>query len=399
MPLQDLTPQLRTRLRKVEWITGLFLGVTALLMMGGFYYFIRHTAEARGWFITYVPYYTYMPDATGFRPGTEVKMMGFKVGEVVEVKALDLVQRDSWDYYYTNNFNVFVSFKVKEPYFGYIGADSRVRIGGFPIDLAGGNFLEIPSTTVGIPTEKKGPRGVSLVLWEKYAYSPGSNTLKYGPITNDSTGLAKGYYLSLDQSETLVAQAQRILKNVDEITATVKRDLPRTLQDVQRTLLFAEQTVGNLTNDIVQLLVTSRQAVTTLTNDLGGLLANTRRITSQVADVLPGLTNDLASTLAASRKLLSTVDEVLPSIAGGVNTTLTNLNILLLRDTNITANTSAMVSNLNNLITRHWLLRSAFKSKAAPGKPSASPQPNAPDEESSAPRSRPLGPLRWPGRP
>ena len=172
----------------------------------------------------------------------------------------------------------------------------------------------------------------------------------------------------------MLAQAQRILKNADDITAFLRTDLPRVTQDALQTLSFTRQTIGALTNDVVLTLQTARLAVASLTNDLGGLIANSRRITGQVADVLPGLTNDLANTLATSRRLMDSVNEQLPAIAGNVNLTLTNLNVLLLRDTNITANTSLLVSNVNNLITKHWLFRSAFKAQsgAKPTDPSES---------------------------
>ena len=366
MPIQDLTPQLRTRLRKVEWITGLFLSLTGVLMLGGFLYFLKHTAENRGWFVTYVPYYTLMSDATGFRVGTPVNMMGFNIGEVDQVTALSQLERASWDYYQTNDFNVFVGFKVRVPWYGYIGADSKVRIGGFPIDVAGGVFIELrPSGVTNLVTVTNLPNGKPGILWDKYAYSPSPNLIQYGPITNDIYGAKKGYYLALDQSETLLAQAQRILKNADEITAFLRTELPKVTQEAIETLTFARATVGGLTNDVVLTLQTTRLAVASLTNDLGGLLANARRITGQVGEALPGLTNDLAITLNTSRHLMETVDQQLPAIAGNVNLTLTNLNTLLLRDTNITANASLLVSNVNNLITKHWLFRSAFKAQAA----------------------------------
>jgi len=393
MPIQDLTPQLRTRLRKVEWITGLFLGVTALLMLGGFVYFLKQTAEARGWFITYVPYYTYLNDATGVKQGTPVKMLGFTIGEVTEVTALELKERQTWDYYQTNDFNVFVAFKVTPKYAGYIFAEHRVRISGFPVELAGGSFLELqPGGKSTVPTAKMvNNEKAEGVLWEKYAYTPSSNLLQYGALTNKQ----KGYYLAVDQSETLLAQAQRILKNADDITAFLRTDLPRVTQDALQTLTFTRQTIGALTNDVVLTLQTARLAVASLTNDLGGLIINARRITGQVADVLPGLTNDLANTLATSRRLMDSVNEQLPAIAGNVNLTLTNLNVLLLRDTNITANTSLLVSNVNNLITKHWLFRSAFKAQSG-GK---SPDPSGPsNEERDALRSLTPGFRRGAGR-
>lgn len=409
MSIQDLTPQLRTRLRKVEWITGLFLGVTALLMLGGFFYFVKQTAVTRGWFITYVPYYTYMPDATGFKPGTPVKMMGFNVGEVTEVNAVGLEARASWDYYQTNNFNVFVAFKIKEPYFGYIGADARVQIGGFPVELAGGNFIELnPSSNnsmltvvTNLPDGKRkwwsawGRSQKSLgVLWDKYAYTPEPKFAQYGALTNKQ----KGYYLELNRSETLLAQAQRILKNADEITAFLRQDLPQVATEAVNTLNSARSSINSLTNDVVLTLITAREAVASLTNDLAGLVGNTRRITGQVADVIPGLTNDIARTLASSQQLMDAVNLQLPSIAQNVNLTLTNLNVLLLRDTNIMANTSLLVSNVNNLLIRHWLFRSAFKPAKPAPKPRSPVMPSDPASESSRPTGLHPSDLRGAGR-
>ena len=55
-----------------------------------------------------------------------------------------------------------------------------------------------------------------------------------------------------------------------------------------------------------------------------------------------------------------------------VNLTLTNVNVLLMRDTNVTGNVSTLVSNVNQVITRHWLLRSAFKEKKPKQEPAGS---------------------------
>ena len=51
MPLQDLTPQLRTRLNKMERAVGWFVFFAAVLLLFGFGYYIYHTAERKGWFL------------------------------------------------------------------------------------------------------------------------------------------------------------------------------------------------------------------------------------------------------------------------------------------------------------------------------------------------------------
>jgi hypothetical protein len=365
MALQDLTPQLRTRLNRVEWYVGLFLGVTALLMLGAFAYFLKHTADARGWFVTEVPYYTYLGEASGLKAGTPVNMMGFRIGEVTGVEPLPVETRQSWDYYQTNNFNVFVAFKVRAPYPGYINTDSRVRLGGIPLELAGGATLEVTvGTTNGVVTWRKLESGRDAVLSEKFAYAAPSpertnQHLRYADIAPG----AKGYYLQLDQGETLMAQANRILAKLDHLSGTVDAALPDLLDEVQTSLGTVRRALPGITNEVQQLLTSARLALPDLTNNLQLVLGNTRDLTAQLRDAFPMITNSVDQTLGATRQLASNVTAQIPLLSSNLNVTLTNVNVLLTRDTNLTANTSLLLSNVNQVLTRHWLLRSAFKTK------------------------------------
>ena len=63
MPLQDLTPELRTRLRSVEKTVGWFVMVAAILLLVGFGYYLYATAQNRGWFVIKLNYATGMDDA------------------------------------------------------------------------------------------------------------------------------------------------------------------------------------------------------------------------------------------------------------------------------------------------------------------------------------------------
>ncbi|MCW5558845.1 MAG: MCE family protein, partial [Verrucomicrobiae bacterium] len=125
MALQDLTPQLRTRLGRVERLVGLFLILTVALMLSGLAYFVRFTAKEQGWFVKKFPYYTYVSEVTGIKIGTPVTMMGFKVGEVT---AID--QAPPEPYFVNESLFVYIGFKVRSPYEGYIYTDSRVKVGG-----------------------------------------------------------------------------------------------------------------------------------------------------------------------------------------------------------------------------------------------------------------------------
>ncbi len=48
MPLQDLTPQLRTRLGRMERVVGLFVVVAGLLLLAGFGFYLHRMAVDKG---------------------------------------------------------------------------------------------------------------------------------------------------------------------------------------------------------------------------------------------------------------------------------------------------------------------------------------------------------------
>jgi hypothetical protein len=61
MALQDLTPQLRTRLSRMERAVGWFVFLATALLLFGFGYYIYHTAERKGWFKIKAPFFTLCP--------------------------------------------------------------------------------------------------------------------------------------------------------------------------------------------------------------------------------------------------------------------------------------------------------------------------------------------------
>jgi hypothetical protein len=85
MPLQDLTPELRTRLSRVERRVGWFVILATGILLVGFAYYFYATAQSRGWFVTKINYATALNDAAGFKVGNLVKLMGFDVGEITQI--------------------------------------------------------------------------------------------------------------------------------------------------------------------------------------------------------------------------------------------------------------------------------------------------------------------------
>ena len=155
MALQDLPPQLRTRLRKVEWMVVLFLAGALVVGLVGLGFFIKTTGDQRGWWVKQVPYYTYLRDGSSVKVGTPVKMLGFTIGEVVQI---DTAPDDSW--HRSEGFNVFVRFLVRDPYQGYIFTDSRLKVSGMPIDIAW--IVGRPQ-----PSPRVGSTNASIVLYSR----------------------------------------------------------------------------------------------------------------------------------------------------------------------------------------------------------------------------------------
>src|ERR1039457_4513509 len=106
MALQDLTPQLRTRLSRMERAVGWFVFVATGLLLSGFGYYIYHTAERKGWFKIKAPFHVFVQSSAGLNVGDPVYMMGFAVGTITEV-----VPQQPYDPH-----NVQVKFQILEPY-------------------------------------------------------------------------------------------------------------------------------------------------------------------------------------------------------------------------------------------------------------------------------------------
>src|SRR6266513_2106472 len=108
VPLQDLTPQLRTRLSRLERLVGWFVTIATLLLLLGLGYYVYQLARNRGWFLTKMPYFTFVNNAAGLNVGDRVRLMGFEAGEITHITAQP---PEASEYG-----NVYVQFRVREPY-------------------------------------------------------------------------------------------------------------------------------------------------------------------------------------------------------------------------------------------------------------------------------------------
>src|SRR2546430_17665885 len=86
MALRYRSPQLRTRLSRMERAVGIFVGLAAVLLLSGFFYYLYHTAGRKGWFLTKGTYYTFVDSAAGLKGGDPGKLMGFEAGGITKIR-------------------------------------------------------------------------------------------------------------------------------------------------------------------------------------------------------------------------------------------------------------------------------------------------------------------------
>ncbi len=390
MALQDLPPQLRTRLRKVEWFVVLFLGGTLVLMAVSLAWFIKKTGDARGWWVTEVPYYTYLRDASGIKIGSPVQMIGFKVGQVTKIEAVSLEDLRNWDYY--GSHPVYVGFTVREPYPGYITSDSRLKLAGLPLEIAGGVTLEVTVGSANSLHTTTNQGGHIFVLSDKIAYDQQAAHHEKREFTNLAayahyTPLAetkKGFFLRLDEHDAMMAQVTRILTNLSAISSTLNQAMPGLTNELQKTL-------GN-----VSVLTESLKPALANPGGIGNLLLPTNLVARLDR---PGGIGELVIPTNLNEELMGTLASVhtnLPGTLSNLNLRMTDLGPVL---TNLNAGTARLVPLMTNLddtmgsvrsntvprvnslletldsfvagMKRHWLFRGAFKTAPTNAPPKA----------------------------
>ena len=390
MGLQDLTPQLRTRLNRVERVVGLFVTVATLLLIAGLVYYIYHTAQRKGWFKTKIQYSTSLNNAAGLKPGDPVKLMGFTVGRILEVVPNE---PGAW-------FGVTVNFEIIEPNYGYIWLDSKVRVA--PADFLGNRNLEIIKGQNGEPTVK-GKIKKEIVLLNSILVQDKLKEMKAAlkkAIQVENPDFSE-HALQMEFESHLDISTNAVNKIIKEqpsffytnlanakpywIEPLESPALTERLETVVNVLERALPNILNLTNQLTAVLNNTAKATEKLDSVLTSaqpLVTNLNFITANIRDpkgslgewIIPtNLNTQLQRTLKTADTTLANTDSNLTSVVTNLNKTLenlanvtSNLNAQVQANTNILSNVSKAVIHSDELVQglkRHWLLRSAFKKK------------------------------------
>lgn len=357
MPVQDLTPQLRTRLSRVERVVGLFVSIASLLLIAGFGYYVYHTGERKGWWTFKAKYHTFLDSAAGLNVGTEVRLLGFPVGQITKITAMDP------SFLFSDYGAVYIEFVVRDPYQGYVWNDSKVKKSSA---LLGSTFLEIipggsslkTDTNATVHATYSKTNNIHQIYDEKsekfVAYDPNS----------------KGYWLPANDAPDVQAR-------LEAVAGQIEAALPGILSLTNKINLVLSN-VASMTAQAQLVLADARPTLSNVTT----ITANLRDPKGSLGEwILPtNLHTQLLGTLATANVTLTNANQTIAHTDANVTMLATNLDSTLINVANITSNLNQQVQSNSNLVKsisdtiihsdefiqglkHHWLLRSAFKNK------------------------------------
>jgi ABC-type transporter Mla subunit MlaD len=354
MPVQDLTPQLRTRLSRVERVVGIFVSIATLLLLAGFAYYVYHTGKRKGWWTFKARYYTYVDSGAGLVPGVDVRLLGFSVGRLTKVEAMPP----------GSVYPVYLEFYVLDPYQGYIWSDSRVKV--IAGDFLGGRIIEVIPGGSSLKTNATAPLHASYkMVGGKYRVYDDQKG-EYLPYDDTS----KGYYLVSDESPAVTQRLEAIANQAEAA-------LPGIL-DMTNRLNLVLSNAAQLTTEAQTLLASARPTLTNLSVITGNLKDPKGSLGEWVLPL--NLHTQLLATLSNANITLTNASRMIANTDTNVTGIATNLDQTLINLANITSNLHQQVESNTNLLKgisdliihaddmiqglkHHWLLRSAFKNK------------------------------------
>jgi ABC-type transporter Mla subunit MlaD len=412
MALQDLTPQLRTRLSRIERAVGWFVFLATALLLFGFGYYIYHTAEHKGWFKIKAPFRTFLQSSAGLNVGDPVYMMGFQVGQITLVHPMPPLDAQ----------NVEVRFEIVDPYFRYLWTGgSYLKVN--PADFLGKRQLEVTRGTNGYALVVTQPVSFKSIdeLKQLVADEPGQWQLSQEVRDADSNLVFRAYTV-LDQTNLQVMAGMnlesnslyaydnkekdshsiaaswdgrgrfphyKIFKPGDQTAWIRAVETPPLSDQLQAVVLQVQTAVPNilsLTNKIAAVLDNTATATSNLNVTLvetRPMITNFAMISSQLREpggpVVWALgTNGnepLQGSLTNLNSLLANTDTNIAVLLINLGNITSNLNAQVQANSNILSSVSKIVVDTDNFVQglkRHWLLRSAFKAENAAAKTNAS---------------------------
>jgi hypothetical protein len=373
MPLQDLTPQLRTRLNRMERAVGWFIMIATVLLLVGLGYYIYKAAESRGWFKKKAEYFVYTERGDGLAVGGPVTLMGFNVGRIMEITPMPA----KWGQIVTNN--VYVRFEVLEPNFGYIWTDSsKVSIkSGF----LNSRQLDISKGLIGYATYIDNGFRANMTV-DEVKTMPHPEEWRLGQEIREGTNVIlppwKPLLTNLDLISKYLGTNEFFAISTNghkRYLTAVWNEEKRSYEEFKRTNIcglpiYEEPALNDELQSMILQVKAALPGILDLTNKIDRVLANTSDLTSNLnaiaANARPAVANLNAITERLKDPNGSLGDWVLPTninqkldatleTANGaltnLDTNLLTLNLTLQNLANITSNLNNQVQANTNLVT------------------------------------------------
>jgi ABC-type transporter Mla subunit MlaD len=357
MAVQDLTPQLRTRLSRLEKLVGWFVTIAALLLLTGLGYYVKSVAERRGWFENKASYYTYLETAAGIKVGDKIKLMGSDAGQITRIKPMPPESRE----------NIYVEFQIIGEHIGYVWDDSIVKAKSSGLF---GRYLEVT----------KGGTRVTTNVHATYREENGKLTGVLSRETEQFVSWRPG-----DKPFELVSdEPPELSSQLDSTVAMLKESLTNILQltnSLAKILNSASEATGNA-NELLRDAKPLIRNVTAITENLKEprgslgewlipiamnyqittLLTNANSAVSNVTDTIANANSAVTNVNTNLVVMFDEITKMLENLAGLTG----NLKAQVDRNQNIVSSVSRLIIDTDDMVQglkRHWLLRSAFKEK------------------------------------
>lgn len=412
MPLQDLTPQLRTRLSQMERGVGWFVFLATLLLLFGFGYYLYNVAAQRGWFVTKAKFHIYIATSTGLNVGDPVTIMGFSVGHITSV----VPERPGTPH------NVRVEFEVFDPYFRYIwseGSFVKVNPAGFldqrKIEVTRGtngyaicvtqpiqvftNLDDLKADVDSQPGQWQLAQEIydsnTNLLFRAYTWLTDSNLARIGALHLPSV---TAYNNRESDKPYVVAwwhpreHAYEAFKPNDETAWLPVAETPPVADRLQAMISEVQDALPNflaLTNQLSRILNNSAK----VTSNLNETVMQTHPLLSNADSFISRLDTNLNISIGETHPLLTNANTLIANLNTNVTATLenlasitSNLNVQVEANSNMLGGIAKTIHDYDTFVQglkRSWLLRHLYKKE----KNSKSP-PQAPEQPMLPPRQR-----------
>ena len=390
----------------MERAVGWFVFLATVLLLFGFGYYIYHTAERKGWFKIKAPFFTYVRSSDGLNVGDSVVMMGFPVGQITLIHAMPP----------GDPHNVRVEFEILDPFFRYIwtgGSYAKINAAGF----LNQRQLEVTRATNGYAICVTQP--VTMFtdldkLAQDIAAEPGHWQLSQDVFDADTNIVFHAYDVLTASNLQLIAalkpdsiyaynntvNRKRIVASWDGRFHHYKIFKPG--DDTAWLRAVEAPPVSDQLQAMISQVQSALPGILALTNKLAAVLDNaadaTSNLNTAMVEARPMITNfalvsgqlrepgglgvwalgtngdgQIQTALTNVNALLEDTDKNFGALLINLANITSNLNAQVQANTNLLGGISKIASDADDLVQglkRHWLLRSAFKTKAtnAPAK-------------------------------